>query len=274
MPASVNYKLAKISAPYHVQRTIFEVPGESPGETIARAILKNPRAKRGPNMLAIFNAAWLDRSILEGDFVRGSLLEWPHIAEGQLKSEVLPAATHCHFFYNRITQVAAFQSTRISKSLPAMLRDWDELLGPHVLEFGREVRSLPLNDETPFLRALEQARAVKSITFHMIPPNGYTRPQAQRTMAYISEAVGAREIAIKMDAARSGTIRHDAPAVGDLAAECAEGNGIARAPIVDADGNARTVTTRSAAPVIKQLRKKTVAGVRKMLQWAETKVRS
>ena len=107
----------------------------------------------------------------------------------------------------------------------------------------------------------------------MIPPNGYTRATARQTMAYISEATGAREIAIAVDAGKGKSINPSARVVQDLAAECADGNGTAEAPIVDANGQHRTVSTRN-SPIVRQLADASTAGIKKLLRWVSDKANS
>jgi hypothetical protein len=277
MPRSLNYKLAKISAPIRQQRMLFDrETNDLPSEIIAKAILRQPFVPAGDpegtgKRWAIFNAREFSEDIIEGDFAREGSVEWPHVEDQVLTEDILSANPFCHFYFDKTTQVAAFQSTRMNKSLPAMLAGFDECLTPYVDQFGRFVYSQPLEDRDSFMTALRRAHRVLSVTFEMIPPNGYTNQHVRSTLKYIAEATEARDITIKIDGGKGGSVSPEAGSVRELSEECAAGNGKAIAPIVDSQGNSRTVST-GRATIVKQLADASQASVRKLLKWAGVKV--
>ena len=115
-----------------VPETFDKKPGD-PGVTIAQAILQNPQMSSEDSeglRFAIFNAKSRDDGIVEGDFARVGSVNWPHVEQDQetnkevLTNAVLEAMPYCHFFFDPQSQIAAFQSAQMNRSLAKMLVGW------------------------------------------------------------------------------------------------------------------------------------------------------
>ena len=230
MPKSDDYKLAKVSILPLEQMELFTAPSKRPVQSLSKVLLKNP-AKRNEKedlyYIGILKAHRLPDGphIIGGKIVRGRRTHLRQVKHGDIADRRVPDHPWCDFYYSEQTQLMAFQSATINKSLPVFLHLLSDLLSARLEKDSLYTHLEPLRDPTQFVSRMKAAFRVESVYFTMIPPNAYTRERARNFATAVSEATRTRHILLTLQSHANMSLNPKAPIIEDLTAECGEGNG-------------------------------------------------